>query len=51
MAKEEGKARTILFCLSGHGHFDLNSYESYLTGKLQDYEYPGRDVERALAEL
>jgi len=49
-AREEGKGRTILFCLSGHGHFDLGSYESYLAGKLQDYEFPGRDVEAVLAE-
>jgi tryptophan synthase beta chain len=49
-AREEGKGRTILFCLSGHGHFDLGSYESYLAGKLQDYEFPGRDVEAILAE-
>ena len=50
-AREEGKARVILFNLSGHGHFDLAAYENYLSGKLQDYEYPGRDVERALAAL
>jgi tryptophan synthase beta chain len=50
-AREEGKAKVILFNLSGHGHFDLAAYENYLTGKLQDYEYPGRDVERALAAL
>src|SRR5271165_1522796 len=49
VAKEEGRARVILFCLSGHGHFDLGSYESYLSGKLQDYEYPGRDVAASLA--
>ncbi len=47
-AREEGKPRTILFCLSGHGHFDLSSYENYLTGKLQDYEYPGQDVAKAM---
>ena len=40
-AREEGRPKVILFCLSGHGHFDLGSYESYLTGKLQDYEYRG----------
>jgi len=51
MAREEGRARVILFCLSGHGHFDLGSYESYLSGKLQDYEYPGREIEKAMAEL
>jgi tryptophan synthase beta chain len=50
-AKEEGKSRVILFCLSGHGHFDLASYESYLTGKLQDYEYPSQDIAKAMAAL
>jgi tryptophan synthase beta chain len=47
-AREEGRARSILFCLSGHGHFDLGSYENYLSGRLQDYEYPGRDLTHAL---
>jgi tryptophan synthase beta chain len=50
-AREEGRARVILFGLSGHGHFDLSAYESYLSGKLQDYEYPGRDIEKAMAGL
>ena len=48
IARAEGLKRTILFCLSGHGHFDLAAYESYLSGRLIDYEYPGRDVEAAL---
>jgi tryptophan synthase beta chain len=51
LAREEGRQRTILFGLSGHGHFDLSAYENYLAGQLQDYEYPGRDVARALAEI
>ncbi|MEO6351138.1 MAG: TrpB-like pyridoxal phosphate-dependent enzyme [Candidatus Limnocylindrales bacterium] len=38
-AREEGSQRTILFNLSGHGHFDLSAYESYLSGRLEDYEY------------
>jgi tryptophan synthase beta chain len=38
-AREEGRAKAILFCLSGHGHFDLAAYENYLGGKLQDYAY------------
>ncbi|MEX2546291.1 MAG: TrpB-like pyridoxal phosphate-dependent enzyme, partial [Chloroflexota bacterium] len=37
-AREEGRPRTILFNLSGHGHFDLSAYESYLSGRLEDYE-------------
>ena len=32
--KKEGKRKTILFNLSGHGHFDLGAYEAYLAGKL-----------------
>jgi len=50
-AKQEGKPRVILFCLSGHGHFDLSAYENYLTGKLQDYEYPDKDVAEAMANI
>ena len=33
-AKEEGKQRTILFNLSGHGLVDLYAYEQYFAGKL-----------------
>ena len=33
-AKEEGKKKTILFNLSGHGLLDLGAYEEYLSGKL-----------------
>jgi tryptophan synthase beta chain len=50
-AKEEGKQKTVLFCLSGHGHFDLASYDAYLSGKLQDYEYPTEAVEHAMKSL
>jgi tryptophan synthase beta chain len=48
VAREEGRRKVILFCLSGHGHFDLGSYESYLSGKLQDYAYPGREIDTAI---
>ena len=33
-AKEEGKPTVILFNLSGHGHFDLASYQAYLDGTM-----------------
>jgi len=49
-AKQDGRSKVILFCLSGHGHFDLSAYENYLSGKLQDYEYPGRNIDEALAD-
>jgi tryptophan synthase beta chain len=50
-AREEGTAPVILFNLCGHGHFDLAAYEKYLTGALEDYEYPAEQVEAALAGL
>ncbi|MGH2582733.1 MAG: TrpB-like pyridoxal phosphate-dependent enzyme [Anaerolineales bacterium] len=50
-AKEKGDKRVILFNLSGHGHFDLAAYEQFLTGKLQDFEYPVDKVQAALADL
>lgn len=50
-AKEAGEERVILFCLSGHGHFDLSAYDLYFRGQLQDYEYPQEEIERALAQL
>jgi len=50
-AREEGRPRVILFCLSGHGHFDLSSYDAYLGGRLQDYEHPGKEIAEALETL
>lgn len=49
--KETGEAKTILFCLSGHGHFDMAAYDRYLAGELEDYEYPREAIEQSLAAL
>ena len=49
--KRDGKRQTILFNLSGHGHFDLGAYEAYLGGQLQDYEYPTSQVAEALRSV
>jgi len=49
--KEEGKSKTILLAHSGHGHFDMAAYDAYLSGKLQDYEYPEEKVKEALTSL
>ena len=49
--KETGEKKTILFNLSGHGHFDMSSYESYLAGKLQDYELDDEVIQAAEAEI
>lgn len=49
--KETGEAKTILLAHSGHGHFDMAAYDAYLSGKLDDYEYPEEKVKEALAHL
>ena len=49
--KETGEAKTILLAHSGHGHFDMAAYDAYLSGKLEDYEYPEEKVKEALAHL
>jgi tryptophan synthase beta chain len=49
--KAEGKSRTILFNLSGHGHFDMQAYMDYFGGKLQDLEYDEAELAMALAGL
>jgi tryptophan synthase beta chain len=33
-ARESGEKKVILFNLSGHGHFDLAAYDSYLSGTM-----------------
>jgi len=50
-AREEGRGRVILFCLSGHGHFDLGSYDTFFDGKLLDYEHPAEAIARAMQTL
>ena len=50
-AKEKGEERVILFNLSGHGYFDMYSYEAYFGGKLQDYAYPEAEINAAIDQL
>ncbi|GAB6274850.1 MAG: TrpB-like pyridoxal phosphate-dependent enzyme [Peptococcaceae bacterium] len=50
-AKQEGRAKTILFNLSGHGLLDLSAYDNYLSGKLIDYPLPEDELQKALAKL
>jgi len=50
-AREEGKEKTIVFTLSGHGLMDLQGYDKYLNGELHNYEFPTEDIAKAEAEL
>jgi len=49
--KQTGESKCIVFNLSGHGHFDLTSYDQYLAGELEDYELPQQEIDAALTEL
>jgi tryptophan synthase beta chain len=50
-ADEAGEQRTILFNLSGHGHFDMAAYDNYLAGKLVDLALDDAELERALRAI
>lgn len=50
-AKIEGKPRTILFNLSGHGLIDMAAYDMYISGDLRNYEVTDEEVARNISEL
>jgi tryptophan synthase beta chain len=50
-ADEAGRERTILFNLSGHGHFDMAAYDNYLAGKLEDVALDEGEISRALRAI
>ena len=50
-AKEEGREKTILFNLSGHGMIDLYAYEQYFENNLVDYEVPESEIRKTLDSL
>jgi tryptophan synthase beta chain len=47
----EGVSRTILFNLSGHGHFDISAYEKYFENNLPDHELTSAEVEEAISQI
>jgi tryptophan synthase beta chain len=50
-AEEAGKPITILFNLSGHGHFDLSAYEKFFENGLVDHELTKAEVDEALSKI
>jgi tryptophan synthase beta chain len=50
-AKEEGVSRNIMFNLTGHGLLDLGSYDTFLSGKLEDYDHPEEAIAASIARL
>ncbi len=48
---ESGEAKTLLFNLSGHGHFDMAAYDRYFSGELKNFDYPEEAIKESLAHL
>lgn len=49
-AREEGRQRTILFNLSGHGMVDMSAYERYFSGALTDGSLSDSEIADSLSE-
>ncbi len=50
-AKLEGKQRTILFNLCGHGFVDMQAYADYFDGKLSNHEFSDEELHGKLPEI
>ncbi|MEY4884912.1 MAG: hypothetical protein RL151_221 [Bacteroidota bacterium] len=51
MAKLEGKPRTILFNMCGHGFVDMQAYSDYFEGKLNNHEFTEEELFGNLPEI
>ncbi len=49
--KETGEEKCIVIAYSGHGHFDLAAYDSYLQGNVKPFDLPQEEIDKALSEL
>lgn len=49
--KKTGEKKTILFNLSGHGHFDMTAYESFMNGSIENYDHPEEEILKSLKDL
>jgi tryptophan synthase beta chain len=50
-AEKAGKSPAILFCLSGHGMYDLSSYAEFLDGRMESVVVDKRTIELSLQHL
>lgn len=50
-AKQSGEEKVILFCLSGHGYFDMAAYDYYFSGQMEDIEYSDNAVKESIKNL
>lgn len=50
-AEKEGKSPVILFCLSGHGMYDLSSYAEFLDGRMESVVVDQDIIQSSLQHL
>lgn len=50
-AKREGREKSIVFNLSGHGHLDLTAYDSFLSGAIDDVTMSDEEIKRQAQQL
>ncbi len=49
--KAEGKSKSILFNLCGHGHFDMQAYMDYFSGELAEDSFDAKAFEESLSAI
>ncbi|MGI5971805.1 MAG: TrpB-like pyridoxal phosphate-dependent enzyme [Oscillospiraceae bacterium] len=49
--RETGEEKTIVFCLSGTGYFDLSAYQAFNTGKMTDYVPTDEELQKGFESL
>lgn len=50
-ADTAGVEQAVLFCLSGHGLFDLSAYDDFLSGRMTETPVSDEEIRRSLAHL
>ncbi len=50
-ARKEGKSKTILVNLCGHGYFDMSAYQQYFEGKIVDHELSHDDISYLISKI
>jgi pyridoxal-phosphate dependent TrpB-like enzyme len=49
--ENKNQEKNIIFCLTGHGFFDLAGYEKFNSGNMEDSSSPNESIRESLAKL
>ncbi|PYG90234.1 tryptophan synthase beta chain [Ruminiclostridium sufflavum DSM 19573] len=50
-AEHKNEEKNIIFCLTGHGFFDLAGYEKFNSGNMEDSSSPNESIRESLEKL